>query len=206
MERRLWTAIILALIALFSPRDARGGNWRFGLEWGAFPAVFSSGKYSFLTEDGYLIQRSENKWGLALNGELLSGIGWDFSDHWTTMLKTGYAGISKDIRIVPFLLETTYSFTGNDSGWALCLSGGAGLNEHFRGPVSYLGNLGAAYRIPLTSFLSMDLKAGLRAAWTKPPLYDGAAPVPESDIRRNQFGVVGGKFTIAFHFAPSKKK
>lgn len=198
-------ALAMSLISMSSAKAEGMGRThvKFGVEWGYIATAHMNHHYNYTDPvDGFRVDERISRFMLNSNGQANLSIGLEYLGHFSTGIHAGYSGIKQDTRVAPLQIRQSYFFNGYDSDGALAFAGGGlGINEK-NGNISQMGQLGAGYRVVMSSRTSMDFTASLTAATDKPSVKDNESGlvIPSEYVNASDALLVGLNFSIALHF------
>ena len=166
-------AAVLVFGARTLPSYAQSSPLHFGIEWGLSEKFFDVHNYNFLTEEGLRVD--DNGAGTDFHGNmfLLARAGACIADLFTISACAGYAGISRNRRIIPVTGLVTITPNGRDSdGFTAFLGSGIGIHDVKSDYVLFLGRAGAGYRYVLDNSVSLDLNLGMQVTLDHPEIWN----------------------------------
>ncbi|MDD6253737.1 MAG: hypothetical protein ACI3ZO_01065 [Candidatus Cryptobacteroides sp.] len=173
MQSGRFISVLTALLLLVSSPDLAARGFRFGVEWGISPQLYSNTEARFIADDGYLVDYHRESIGFHVNGSIAGFVGYDVARRLCLSIHSGYMGLTEgNNRGVPLTLRLTSYLSENPgiTGSSLFVEGGAFFRSDV--PVSGLGKMAYSYRFNLAPFLFLDFNAGAQFSFSHPSVYD----------------------------------
>ena len=175
LRPRIYAILIAAAVLLFAarPAGAQSSPLHFGIEWGLSEKFFDVHNYNFLTEENLRVDDNNAGPDFHSNLFILGRAGACIVDLFTVSLCAGYAGISRNRRIIPVTGLVTITPNGKDSdGFTAFLGSGIGIHDVKSDYILFLGRAGAGYRYALDKAVSLDINLGFQVALDHPEIWN----------------------------------
>ena len=203
MEALKKISLAFAVLILSCPfAVGKGKKVTYGLEWGMTGSFFTYHSYAFRSIYG-LIKDTDSFDRLTLHGELLGHVGYNIGNKLNISLLTGYSGLSREVRIIPFTARLSYFPKGSCTGSAIIFAeAGGGPDVRLNGRGAVLAKIGAGRRIMIGEGASVNFMAGYRLTKMYPDLVnpDTNELVPRDKILKNNMLLNGVFISAALQF------
>ena len=204
MRRSIGITICLLLICTV----ARGGDWAKrlhpGLSWGYSTTLLTYHHYNYQDQSiGFRIDDSGWEPGFVSNGWVMAQIAVDIAPQLAVSFLSGYQGISKGRAFFPLVARFSLYPSGmQNDGIFIFADAGLNLLESINSASAYAVQGGIGRRLAVAHRLAIDVHAGIRMAYDRPPVWDPLEEeyIAPSNVRRNDAWNYSLNFGIALVF------
>ena len=175
-----------------------------GISWGYSATLASYHHYNYQDQSiGFRIDDSGWKGSFISNGWIVGLVSFDISPQLAVSFLTGYQGISKGRAFFPLSARFSLYPAGlRSDGMFIFAESGMNLFEKINSARAYDIQGGVGHRMAVARRLAIDVHAGIRMAYDRPPVWDPLEEeyISESNIRRNDAWNYSLNFGIALIF------
>lgn len=207
MRRFLLISLFVLLCSSLEAREPwEQHRFKFNVEWGTMCTTYRNHYFYYLPESGGVILDTDDLYPFSFTGQVYIGGEYIFN-HWlSSSLLIGYAGVYEDRISYPFLLRANIHPWGFDTDTMYFYADGGFIVGTIQSVMSLnfgaVAHAGAAYRIPISHGISLDMKIAARIIVDHPDIKnpDGPGYLPRERVRNSQVFAGGAELSIGLSF------
>lgn len=203
--------LLISVLALLSSTLSARVPWeqhrlKFNVEWGTMCTTYRNHYFYYLPESGGVVLDTDDVFPFSFTGQVYLGAEYLCNSWLSTSLLIGYAGVYEDRISYPFLLRANVHPWGFDTN-TLYFYGDGGfivgtLQSVMNLNLGVIAHAGAAYRIPISHGIGLDMKIAARIIVDHPDIKnpDDIGYLPKERVRNSQVFAGGAEISIGLSF------